>query len=177
MSTTLSTQELHNALFADENTSAYAVLDGASIIDLLPQLNELGAQHQCLFAGKLHPEVVQTAPYLVALEGDHPFTTWVLQNGWGKHWGIFAMAPADLHFRDVRKHLRTFLRVRSPEGAPLFFRYYDPRVLPVFLPTCDGSERAQIFGPLSAFIMEGDDDELLQFRGETASQTAGEQSP
>jgi len=34
----------------------------------------------------------------------------------------------------LRKHLRGFLRVRDEAGRRLIFRYYDPRVLRVYLP-------------------------------------------
>jgi hypothetical protein len=58
------------------------------------------------------------------------FTNWILEHGWGKNCGIFATSAADL--RQMRRHLRTFLVVHDEEGKPLYFRYYDPRVLRVF---------------------------------------------
>ncbi len=49
---------------------------------------------------------------------------------------------------------------RSEQKAPLVFRYYDPRVLRVYLPTCSPAEFARFFGPISAGELAGlsDDD-------------------
>ena len=37
----------------------------------------------------------------------------------------------------LRHHLKGFLRVRGESGQKMMFRYYDPRVLRVYLPTCN----------------------------------------
>lgn len=150
-------EALQRHLYADERQSAYAVLDGASIPILLDLLNEHEPEYTCLFSGKLDPEVEQTAPYLVRLLPESKFSNQVLEHGWGNHWGIFATVPNEQPFIAVRKHFRTFLRVRSPEGKPLLFRYYDPRVLRVFLPTCNEEETGKLFGPVTSYLMEGED--------------------
>jgi hypothetical protein len=46
---------------------------------------------------------------------------------------------------------------RERDGKLLYFRFYDPRVLRRFLPTCDAEQLRQLFGPIDAFVMEGDD--------------------
>jgi len=144
-------------LFADEMTNVSAILDGASVPDLLRKLDEHGREHVCLFTGQDDSELAETAPYLVHLDAQSPFTDWVLDEGWGKHWGIFAAVPDEISFRDVRNHLRSFLRVRDPDGKPLLFRYYDPRVFRVYLPTCNAAELGAIFGPVAMFMLEGED--------------------
>ena len=155
---------LQRTLFSDESVVAYAIIDGASVTDLLPQLEQYEGESCCLFAGELSDELAQTAPYLVQLSEDDAFSGRLLEEGWGKHWGIFALLPADLGFRDVRKHFRSSLRVRSPDEKPLLFRYYDPRVLRVYLPSCNEEEKELIFGPVNAFIMEGETGEIIQAR-------------
>ena len=97
------------------------------------------------------------------LGAEDPFTDWVLDNGWGNHWGIFATVPAEVPFRDVRKHFRGFLRVRNPDGKTLLFRYYDPRVFRVYLPTCNATELGAVFGPVAMFMLEGEAAALLRF--------------
>ena len=154
--------KLNNLLFANQESQAYAVLDGASVLDLLPQLQKYSPEHCCLFAGRLHPEVAQTAPYLVKLDQQSKFYLWLIEKGWGNHWGIYATLPASMPFKRVRKHFRSFLRVRSPQGDPMLFRFYDPRVLSIFLPTCTDEEKEQIFGPVTDFVMEGEADDVLQ---------------
>ena len=152
-------RSLRDLLFAKPDVTAYAVLDGASIKDLLGKLQEQAPNHACLFAGKLHPSEVQTAPYVVELQPDAEFTRWVLEEGFGKHWGIFATTEAPL--KAFRKHLKTFLRVTGPDGKQLYFRYYDPRVFRVYLPTCNAAETELVFGPVLSYLMEDEAAEKL----------------
>jgi hypothetical protein len=49
----------------------------------------------------------------------------------------------------------------------LIFRYYDPRLLRVYLPTCRPAELETFFGPIDTFLTEGEDGgEMLEFRRE-----------
>lgn len=141
-----------------EDTTTYAVLDGASAPDLQDQLHQLRPEHECLYRGDLKPDLAEVAPYLVRLEPGSEFAEWVVATGWGKHWGVFAVVR-DADFKAVHRHFRTFLVVHDPDGKPLYFRYYDPRVLRVYLPTCNGEELKQVFGPVERFVMEGEDPE------------------
>jgi hypothetical protein len=145
-------QALRKLLFADPSQKVYAILDGASNPTLVGKLRSLAPKHACLFAGKLHPSEVQTAPYVVELERDSESTRWILEGGWGRHWGIFAVSEADLG--TLRRHLKTLLMVHDPDGRRLYFRYYDPRVFSVYLPTCNVEEMEQVFGPVLAYSME-----------------------
>ena len=150
---------LHKQVFADEGHHTYAVLDGASVDGLLPKLGQPNPPHVCLFTGELEPELAEAAPYLVELKSDDPFAAWVLAEGWGKHWGIFASSPADL--RTLRGHCRSLVKVWDENGEPMYFRFYDPRVLPTFLPTCSTQQLASMFGPVSAYRCETTDPAVL----------------
>lgn len=152
-------QAVRQQLFAMPDATAYAILDGASVPDLPQTLLRLGAESECLFRGELDPDMTQVAPYLTVAPPDHPLTDWLLQDGWGKHWGVFAISRANL--RTLRMHLRTFLKVYGPDLKPLYFRYYDPRVLRVYLPTCNEEELRTVFGPVLRYLMEGEDPATL----------------
>jgi hypothetical protein len=157
-------KDLQPLLFPDESgLSTYAVLDGASIPELLDHLYaDPRPEFVCLYRGELEPDMAEVAPYLVRLEANAPFTDWLLAEGWGRHWGILVVSPANL--TGMRKHFRTFLMVRDPEGKQLYFRYYDPRVLRLYLPTCDAEESKLVFGPVVAYFCESQDpDTLLRF--------------
>jgi hypothetical protein len=156
-------QALYERLFADEAANVYAVLDGASVEELLPKLYELEPEYECLYRGELEPDMAEVAPYLVRLDPESEFAAWVLGEGWGRHWGVFAVTDAEL--RAAHKHFRSFLTVYDPAGKPLRFRYYDPRVLRVYLPTCNAEELRAVFGPVSCYLFEGEDpNTLLRFR-------------
>jgi hypothetical protein len=153
-------------LFEQEEGNVYAILDGASVPGLLEKLRaQPPPEYECLYRGEPTPDIAEVAPYLVRLKADTPFTEWVLREGWGKHWGVFAVTTADL--LAARLHFRRFLRVYDPDGKPLYFRYYDPRVLRVYLPTCNASELSAFFGPVAAFVLEDEQPgTALRFRNE-----------
>jgi hypothetical protein len=159
-------QAVHQKLFADDTLSVYSVLDGASVPNLRQKMFEDDPARECLYRGELQPDMAEVAPYLIHLQINTPFTDWVLQTGWGKHWGIFALSSSDL--RSLRRHFRTLLTVHDPSGKPLLFRYYDPRVLRVYLPICNAEELATIFGPIDSYLLE-DEDPLVMLRYRLAS--------
>ena len=155
-------KKLNQELFADPTTNVYAILDGASVPVLRDKFYEEEPEYVCLYAGDLEPDMEEVAPYLVRLEQGSRFTDWLISKGWGEHWGIFTGTKEDL--RTVRKHLRTLLLVQDPDGKTLLFRYYDPRVMRVYLPTCNAEEIQAVFGPLQWLAMENDDkEEMVRF--------------
>ena len=149
-----SAQRINSELFDDPGVNAFAILDGASIPGLLQHLHRCDPVRECLYRGELQPDIAEVAPYLVQLDAGTEFTDLVLNQGWGKHWGIFALSTADLFA--MRQHLRRFLTVHDSSGKPLLFRYYDPRVMSVYLPTCNAEEVKAMFGPISKYFMESD---------------------
>ena len=159
-------------LFAGGGFGVFAVLDGASVQGLRVKLHQVQPEHVCLYRGELEPDMAEVAPYLVRLERKAEFTEWVLTQGWGKHWGIFACAQADLHA--MRQHFRRFLMVHDESGKPLYFRFYDPRVLRDYLPTCDREQLTEMFGPVASYVAEAEQPgALLCFRlkvGELATE-------
>lgn len=147
-------QPLESVVFPEEG-STFAVLDAASSPDLLDWLYRCHPEFECLYEGEVEPDVAEVAPYLVAVPPQGEFTEWLLARGWGNHWGIFVITAGG--FRDVRQHLRRFVKVHSEEGKPMLFRFYDPRVLRVYLATCNGGELAEFFGQMQALVAEGED--------------------
>lgn len=130
----------------------WAVLDCARDPKIYLALLESGLEFRCLYSGALPRALEMVAPHLVELAPGSRLTARWLAEGWGQAWGIFLKIddPANL-----RHHLRKFLKVRSDEGQRLLFRYYDPRVLRAYLPTCNPDELQQVFGPINSFLAEG----------------------
>jgi hypothetical protein len=150
-------------LFREEGAKVYAILDGASIENLLQMFYKYEPEYLCLYQGDLEPDMAEVAPYLVRLDRDTAFTDWLLESGWGNHYGIFAVAFSDL--KQMRQHFRKFLTVYDSKGKPMLFRYYDPRVLRIYLPTCNEEELKQLFGQLEYYFLEDEDAKVaLKFR-------------
>lgn len=142
-----------------DESGVYALLDGARHASIHSAIQKSGFEFECLYRGELDPDLANAAPYVVRLEPEMPFTHWLVAKGWGDSWGIFLAAPASM--RDVRRHLRKFLMVYDADGKPLYFRYYDPRVLRVYLPTCNAEELGTFFGPVQSYMLEDTDSKTL----------------
>lgn len=161
-------QWLTKALWPQGDTrhgaQVYWLLDGARDPEISRLVRFGGLEYTCLFAGRLHPRLQAAAPYLVHLSAGSPTTSRLLQRGWGKAWGILLVAPADVTLDQQRLHLKKLLRVKTEDETVLAFRYYDPRVLNVYLQTCTNEEIRMVFGPLLAMIAEtGDGSSLRAF--------------
>ncbi len=135
----------------------YWLLDGARDPEITESIRLSGLSFSCLYSGPLTPGLEAAAPYLVRLMPKARSTRALLERGWGRAWGIFILAPAALPMLAVRLHLKKFLRVRTEDKRRLMFRYYDPRVLSVFLPTCTDEEFMTFLGPLDRVLVELDE--------------------
>ncbi len=138
----------------------YAVLDGARSEAIYPKVAGSGLPFACLYEGKLPAPMVEVAPYLVHLAPDAPLTEALLTEAWGESWGVFILSTASLE--ELRRHFRRFLKVQDEDGKTLIFRWYDPRVLRVYLPTCTAAELAFVFGPAAMFVLEGEGGEVTR---------------
>jgi hypothetical protein len=159
-------QKVIHHLFRQEEgrtfLGTYAILDAARDDKIYPALIEADIESLCLYLGEKAVEMATVAPYLLSLTKEDPFTQWIMNNGWGKSWGIFLRSFASL--KELHRHFRKFLMVYDEKGTPLYFRYYDPRVLRVYLPTCNGSELQTLFSPIESYCVEGKTErQLIEF--------------
>ncbi|MEW4568323.1 DUF4123 domain-containing protein [Tautonia sp. JC769] len=132
----------------------FVVLDAARDPLILALLNTCSERFQSLYEGLLADQLVESAPYLVSLPSRSPFLETLATQGWGKSWGILLVSPSP--FETIRKHLRRFLTINHEGGGQVVFRFYDPRVLSIFLPSCTPGEARDFFGPVQGFLVEGD---------------------
>ncbi len=155
-----------------EELELFAIVDAARDDAIYPLVQELGEQASCLYAGTLPPALQQAAPYLVRMQPENPGCTAIVEQGWGESWGIF-LAVRGVDLDALRSHFRRFLEVRDEAGNKLVFRFYDPRVFRVYLPTCTPEEHAFVYGPVAHYFMEPEEGELLMrfsFDGEVFEQ-------
>ncbi len=154
----MSKEKLEEILFS-RITRIYALLDGASVPGLPSKLFEMKPPNYCLFSGELEPDMAEVTPYLFRLYPQTAFTNWVLKECWGKHWGIFVHARPPL--KEMRKHFRSLITVYNEDGNPMLFRFYDPRVLQNFLPTCENEQIKTFFGQVESYFAESKDAEKM----------------
>ncbi len=141
-------------VFREKPGQLYAILDSCDEPRVPEKTRELGTERAVsLYRGSVEQDYANVAPYLVS--ADEALVQWIEENLWNDPWGIFMFAATDL--KSLRKHFRRFLTVEDPDGKRLFFRFYDPRVLKVFLQTCDKNERDEFFGPVDCYYSKVDD--------------------
>lgn len=140
----------------------YALIDSGRCPEGPKRAEEANMAHQSLLAGSLGRELGDVAPYLAEFRVRSSFGDWWFEQ-WGRSIGVLVEAPVSLE--ELRSHFRTLLVVRHEDRRKYFFRFYDPRVLRVFLPNTTAIEVKRFFGPVSAFYCEGaEGNELLTFK-------------
>lgn len=153
------------SLSAEENL--YALVDAARDRRILALVDACDETSQSLLASPQGESLRQVAPYLVHIARGSALFEVLVNEGWGESWGIYLKATRP--FAEVRNRLRQSLFVRNEEtGENLYFRFYDPRVLRLFWPTCTPRQKSEILGTeISAFLLENDADDILRLTLET----------
>ena len=142
--------------------SLWAILDCARDRRIYRELAVSRLDYQCLYSGELSTELKVVAPHMVELSPRYAYTTTLLNQSWGRSWGLFVRINDATR---LRHHLRKLLTVRVEDGPKMLFRFYDPRVMRVYLPSCTPDELQQVFGPITSYFCESADTEprLLSF--------------
>ena len=138
----------------------HAVVDAARSDRILQILRESVEEHRSLYEGAQGQALDDVAPYLVTLPADSRLLAQLVEEGWQHRFGIFLEGAVPK--RELRRHLRRFLMVEKEDGEPLYFRFYDPACLRELWPTCGKRQLAELCGPLSAFLVEGEHGEVLR---------------
>jgi hypothetical protein len=156
---------LLSSLFSKRGgTELYMLLDTARDPRIYVRLMELGdtVHARSLYQGDIGESLAHVSPYLLTLRDDQPASRWFAEAGFRQSWGLFVTTP--IGFDELRRHLRKFNIVYSEDRTPLVFRFYDPRVLRRFLPTCTAEELRRFFGPIDSFLTESEEaDALIRF--------------
>jgi Domain of unknown function (DUF4123)/FHA domain len=138
----------------------FAILDAARDRSILPLLeDDIDGDVQCLYDGQSAADLADYAPYLASLPVGSALLDALILRGWGSSWAVYLTSrePIDT----VRHHLRQFLIVQRADGKEAYFRFYDPRVLRIYLESLAGLDVGTFFGPIDAYLMESERPEYL----------------
>jgi hypothetical protein len=132
----------------------YLILDCARMqLENLRVFQDMEPMHSSLYLGDAEKDLQEFAPYLfLTTAGTMEL---FLQKSKAQSWGIAAISSSP--FEDLKRHFRRFLRVKMESGQTMLFRFYDPRVLRIFLPTCSPEQLREFFGPVKFFYTETED--------------------
>jgi hypothetical protein len=156
---------LWKLLSQDEESAArdvFVILDGASVQVLPDYAAERKAEFACLYIGETDPRALARAPFLVRVAAGSELARWLLEEGWGRNWGLFALCSAGTDLDTVLRDLQEILVARLPDGRVVRFRFYDPRIWRPFFLTCGAEQLRQLYGrAVQAFACEDAGGEAL----------------
>ncbi len=144
----------------------YLLLDCAGLEQGAAGLPTEGLEEiECLFTGDLAEELVDVAPYLGRIASwDAAQET--VQDLLSRDVAMVVLptlvngeAPG---FSQVHRHFRKLNVVYGAEGEPLFFRYYDPRVLLDVLSVLEPQQLDGFFGPVDSLLLFQHDRQLVR---------------
>lgn len=141
--------------------SIFILLDAARMHGEIYRAQQLNPEHTCLYEGDSARFLSAVAPWLFKLEPGSDFARWLSEHGSGQSWGVVLRCGEDPV--KLYKHLRNFLIVQGEDGREMYFRYYDPRVLRAFLPTCEPEQLRALFGPIQVFVAEDADGQVVEY--------------
>lgn len=146
-------------LLGNQPEPLLALLDATHERKVLELLSNSGEEFQSLYKDAGSAAI---APHLVRLPPQSQLLKQMVQEGWGRSWGVYLTCRLPL--AQLRDYFRQVLMVSLPDGVELFSRFYDPRFFRAFLETCTAAEADKFFGHISSYLMEAERPEiLLQF--------------
>jgi len=141
----------------------YLILDCA-----LPELRRhwyLLSNHsdsaELLYADTRFSPMLEISPLIARTDYDDPFLSWLYANqeNVANNWGCLLHSTTSA--AAIAEHFRSWITVRDDIGQEVFFRFYDPDILPHFAAALQGEERQRFFGPVNAFMYRQKGKDLL----------------
>jgi pSer/pThr/pTyr-binding forkhead associated (FHA) protein len=139
----------------------HAIVDAARDPRIVTLLHGSVDRYQSLFDGARGRAIDDQAPYLVELRDDSDLCGHLCAEGWGRRWASYLTSRRP--FTEIRRHLRRLLMVEDEEtGESMYFRFYDPAVLRVFLSAAERRHRETMFDGIESYVLEGERGEPLR---------------
>lgn len=135
-----------------EECNLYGIIDSARDEDVFRHLITGYVQYRSLFQGTMDEQSYGVSGFLVDCKKESLLFQWMTKDSWGNSCCIFFTSKSS--FDELFSHFQKFNRVYLEDDEVVLFRYYDPRVLRVYLPTCNRNEIEIFFGDVISFFAE-----------------------
>jgi len=150
--------------------NCYLLLDGAQIDGLAAKiyvLEESPSLH-LLYQQSVYEALAEVGPLLVAVR-PHSELAQVFQQEWQATAGIWL--ESDASEDDLVEHLRSLIHVQLEGDQTTLFRYYDPRIMALWLGPLKADERDPLMGPVQRIRLPADSGAELALLRENKPQT------
>lgn len=141
-----------------ERTPLFALVELADDPELLELLNESGEMFCALDESVEVDALGDAAPCLVAFSRGSPLLGALMEHTWGNGQAVFF--TSDAPFSDVYAHWLSRVEY-DDEGAVMGAHFWVPEVLGELLAGLTGDDVGSFFGPVRAFLAEGDDEATM----------------
>lgn len=136
-------------------TRAYLLLDSNQIPDLYARLFQLApkAVPHALYLTTRYADLANIGPVLVAVEPTSTLAKTFIEE-WQARAGIWLETEANE--AELIAHLRSLVHVQLEGEVSAFFRFYDPRIIRLWLADLPDTERDRLMGPVRSIrLAEG----------------------
>lgn len=143
------------------NQRLYGIIDAAQDERIYPLLKKKADIYLSLYNNDVNESLKSAGPVLFQFRQNDILSAWLIIHGQFNNWFIL-FASLGVTMIDMRRHFKRFAMVEAPNGKHMYFRYYDPRVLRNYLPSCNEEERKYIFGRFAVFWAQSQDQRYLR---------------
>ncbi len=137
----------------------YGIVDSARNEEVFRYLIIGNVKYKSLFEGTMDVQSFGVSGFLVECKKESPLFQWMTTEAWGDSSCVFFTSKAS--FDDLFNHFQQFNRVYLEDDKVVLFRFYDPRVLRTYLPSCNLEEIDAFFGDVAQFYLESEDPEIM----------------
>lgn len=142
-----------------EDCKLYGIVDSARNDEVFRYLVTGDVRYKSLFEDTMDVQSYGVSGFFVECKKESPLFQWLTTDAWGDNTCIFFTSKAS--FDELFGHFQKFNRVYLEGDDIVLFRYYDPRVLRTYLPTCNRNEIEAFFGKIESFFTESDEPEVI----------------
>ena len=142
-----------------EGSNLFGIVDSARNDEVFRYLVTGDVQYKSLFEDTMDVQSYGVSGFLVECKKESQLFKWMTTEAWGDSCCIFFTSKDELD--ELLVHFQKFNRVYLEGDDVVLFRYYDPRVLRTYLPTCNREEIESFFGEVKSFFAESEDPETM----------------
>ncbi|MDE1465483.1 DUF4123 domain-containing protein [Spartinivicinus poritis] len=143
----------------NENLAIYILFDPAASESLPGELflKEEQPDYHLLFMETEFSKLVDASPYLVNVSFESSFLEWCIEQAEAANNHLFPIIYLSSHsIENQLTHWRSLLKVNTPEGEAMLFRFADPRILFTYLGASKPEQQQLLLGPVEALYIQAE---------------------
>ncbi|MCO6382859.1 DUF4123 domain-containing protein [Oceanicola sp. 502str15] len=134
----------------------FILIEAAKRPDFGVVLEGIDCPSLCLYQGQSADDFARHAPYIAEVEPGSRAADWLIEESWGKGWGVWLRTTRSM--TQLRAHFRKFTQLYNPDEDRWYvFRFYAPETLRRVVPVLPPSEFSAFTQDIGAVIAANGD--------------------